>query len=107
MARILNRVVDIAEILSIKAKSRNKFKWDWLKAATNGCPLSSCMCKVDIDGKAKCMICGRFITYRARGKIALVEHYSSTEHIKKSNVIKTNEKLLSSITGKSDINNNT
>ena len=42
--------------------------------------------KIDVPGKAKCIVCDKVISYGARGRISLTEHCKSNEHAEKLNI---------------------
>ena len=58
------------------------------KKNVNDQVLSSIIRKVDIDGKAKCVICDKLINYSSRGKVAINDHCMTSDHIKRSKTIK-------------------
>jgi hypothetical protein len=89
---------DIFKLSEIDSSVKNKFKWDWLERQVEikdenfqcSVYLVQCFRKVDIAGKAECIVCCDFINYGSRGSIALVDHVKSVKHVKKEKLLRSN-----------------
>ena len=62
---------------------KNKFKWNWLEEKDcNGMFLSEWVRKIDISGKALCLLCNTVLKYGAQGKSAFASHAkNNTDHV--------------------------
>ena len=82
---------DGAEISSIDKGVKNQFKWNWLENKDDkGMFLSEWVRKIDLAGKALCLICKKLINYGNQGKAGLDHHAKSVAHKKAVNSLKNN-----------------
>lgn len=80
-----------AEISSIDKGVKNQFKWNWLENKdANEMFLSDWVRKVDLAGKALCLICNKLMNYGNQGKAGLDNHANSAAHKKAVNSLKNN-----------------
>jgi hypothetical protein len=76
---------------TVEKSVKNKLRWQWLettieitlKGERKSIPLIKWIRKIDVPGKAKCIICDKIISYGARGRVSLTEHSNSNEHAEK------------------------
>ena len=84
----LNREADDEHLKTLEKAVKNKFRWRWLettveitlKGERKATSLIEWIRKIDVPGKAKCIVCDKIISYGARGRISLTEHCKSNEH---------------------------
>ena len=87
----LNREADDEHLKTLEKAVKNKFRWHWLettveitlKGERKATSLIEWIRKIDVPGKAKCIVCDKIISYGARGRISLTEHCKSNEHAEK------------------------
>ena len=87
----LNREADDEHLKTLEKAVKNKFRWHWLettveitlKGERKATSLIEWIRKIDVPGKAKCIVCDKNISYGARGRISLTEHCKSNEHAEK------------------------
>ena len=87
----LNRETDDEKLKTLENSVKNKFRWHWLettveislKGERKTIPIVEWIRKIDVPGKAKCIICQKLISYGARGRVSLTEHCKSNEHSEK------------------------
>ena len=87
----LNREADDEHLKTLEKAVKNKFRWHWLettveitlKGERKATSLIEWIRKLDVPGKAKCIVCDKIISYGARGRISLTEHCKSNEHAEK------------------------
>jgi hypothetical protein len=76
---------------TVEKSVKNKLRWQWLettieitlKGERKSIPLIKWIRKIDVPGKAKCIICDKIISYGARGRVSLTEHSNCNEHAEK------------------------
>ena len=79
------------EIGSIDKGVKNQFKWNWLESEdANGMYFSEWVRKVDLAGRALCLICNKLINYGNQGKAGLNHHAKCVAHKKAVTSIKNN-----------------
>ena len=81
---------------------KNKFQWKWLENKdTNGNYLSDYFRKINVAGKAWCIVCNHIITYGSSGMKALMKHGNLDAH-KTSSKIKNENQTLSAAFQRAD-----
>ena len=98
----LNREADDEHLKTLEKAVKNKFRWHWLettveitlKGERKATSLIEWIRKIDMPGKAKCIVCDKIISYGARGRISLTEHCKSNEHAEKLKIKADNYTLF-------------
>lgn len=87
------------DVFSVDKDVKNKFRWDWLDSCVQvkcsngnfrGVPISEWIIKINAQGKAKCTLCTKILSYGSNGKSALLEHCNSESHMKCARSVMTN-----------------
>ena len=97
----LNREIDDGHLKMLEKTVKNKFRWHWLEATVEisvkgerkTTPLIEWIRKIDVPGKAKCILCDKIINYSSRGRVSLTEHCKSNAHFEKLNIKSSNYTL--------------
>ena len=97
----LNREIDDGHLKTLEKTVKNKFRWHWLEATVEisvkgerkTTPLIEWIRKIDVPGKAKCILCDKIINYSSRGRVSLTEHCKSNAHFEKLNIKSSNYTL--------------
>jgi hypothetical protein len=98
--KVLDRS-DPRDIREIDKSCKNKFKWNWLetevtiklKSGEKKVMLSEHIRKIDVDGRAKCIVCPDILNYGGRGKSTLTSHTLSPRHVKEYENRMTSQQL--------------
>ena len=70
------------DVKEIDKAFKNKFKWNWLEEKdSNGMYLSEWVRKIDLPGKALCLLCNTVLRYGGQGKSAFASHAKNTDHV--------------------------
>ena len=75
----LNREANDENLKNLEKAVKNKFRWHWLettveitlKGERKAKSLIEWIRKIDVPGKAKCIVCDKIISYSAQGRIVL------------------------------------
>ena len=87
---------DDSGINIIDKEVKNKFKWHWLEEKdSNGMFLSGWVRKIDVAGKAICLICNCPLRYGGEGKSAFVRHARGDDHRNRIAAVANNSTLPS------------
>ena len=72
---------DNADVSTIDKGVKNKFKWNWLEEKdSNKMFYSDWVRKVDLPGRALCLLCNTLLKYGSQGKSALAVHAKKPVH---------------------------
>ena len=84
------------DIKNIDKGIKNKFRWCWLEEKDdNGMYFSEWVRKIDVGGKAICLLCNVSLKYGSQGKSALVSHAKQGDHRKRIAAVTNNSTLPS------------
>lgn len=83
-----------ANLKQIDRGVKNRFNWRWLESKdSGGYFLSDYMRKIDIAGKARCIVCNQIVSYGSSGMKALVKHGNCDAHKNKRKIRDENQTL--------------
>ena len=72
---------------------KNAWRWEWMETTIEGIPLSSCIRKLNQNGKATCIWCNTDVKYGSAGKKAIIKHVTRETHQKFVKDRKNNTRL--------------
>jgi hypothetical protein len=98
--RFIERKEDESLVKTIDQSVKNKWSWKWMEKKVDDVPVSECIRKLSVAGRAHCLWCQCDINYASQGFKAL-QHCSTAKHKSRLATRRTNYRLPGEMAGPS------